>query len=246
MNYDLLTKRGASAGNGKFPFLLKLTLAILVILSALHFLVPRALPSFFTMIIGPLWIAEEVGQLDTSHIEFLRKENEELRSLLGRPETSDKILAVILKKPPVSGYDIFILDIGIDKGLAKGDRVYAPGNIPIGEIAEINGNISKVRLYSSSGEKFDVLIGNDNIQATAIGKGGGAFEVSLPHDTKIARGDKVTIPNLSDSFFGNVEDIVSESSEPFSTVLFRQPLNIYELKWVLVQKNNQKDNTEKK
>lgn len=238
MNYDLLTKRSTSAGNGKFPFLLKLTLAILVILSVLHFLVPRALPSFFTMIISPFWITEEVERVDNAQINFLIKENEELKSLLGRSETSGKILAVILKKPPVSGYDIFILDIGIDKGLVKGDRVYAPGNIPIGEIAEVNGNISKARLHSSSGEKFDVLIGNDNIQATAIGKGGGTFEVSLPHDTKIAKGDKVSIPSLSDSFLASVEDIVSESSEPFSTVLFRQPLNIYELKWVLVQKNN--------
>ncbi|MDP3962278.1 MAG: rod shape-determining protein MreC, partial [bacterium] len=133
-------------------------------------------------------------------------------------------------------YDVFILDIGDDKGLKKGDRVYARGDILIGEIAEVNGRTSKAKLYSSSGEKFGVLIGDKNIQATATGKGGGTFEIVLPHDTKIAVGDSVAVPDLTDSFFGNVEDVISEPTNPFSTVLFRQPINIYELKWLMVEK----------
>ncbi len=244
MNYDPLISRRSR----RFPVSLRIILVIAFILLVLYFLAPQALSSFFTMLVRPFWsidagdreIAELQRKLQENESRYaqavhLVKENEELKELFGRTDESEKVLAVVLKKPPLSAYDVFVLDIGVSHGVKKGDRVYALGNIPIGEIAEVNGNVSKAKLYSSSGEKFDVLIGDENIQASAIGKGGGTFEVSLPHETKVEKGDKVMIPSLSNGFVGNVEEIVSEPSHPFSTMLFRQPINIYEQKWVMVE-----------
>jgi cell shape-determining protein MreC len=167
--------------------------------------------------------------------EFLEKENAELKKLLGRGEKGNSILAQILKKPPLSAYDIFILDQGSDNGIRVGNKVYALGSIPIGEIVEVTGRTSKVRLFSSAGEKYTVFIGENNIEATAYGRGGGTFEASVPRDTKITRGNAVTIPELNKNFLGRVEDIISEPSHPFAIVLFNQPLNIYELRWVEVE-----------
>lgn len=244
MNYDPSISRRSR----RFPVSTKIILAIASILIVLYFLAPQALSSFFTMLVRPFWsidaedqeIAELRRKLHENESKYaqalhLVKENEELKELLGRTDESEKVLAVVLKKPPLSAYDVFVLDVGDSHGIKKGNRVYALGSIPIGEIAEVNGNTSKARLYSSSGEKFDILIGDENIQASAIGKGGGTFEVSLPHETEVEKGDKVMIPSLSNGFVGHVEEIVSEPSHPFSTMLFRQPINMYEQKWVMVE-----------
>lgn len=226
------------------PKPIQITAVIAVVLVVFHVFIPSVLPSFFTMLARPFW-----G--NTSHEEFekvlremrttstetdaLVAENLQLKNELGRTDTSHPLLAVILKRPPVSAYDTFILDVGSTDGVKVDDLVYALGNIPIGKIAETFGNTSKVRLYSSSDEKFDILIGSTSIATTAIGKGGGFFEASMPRDTKIKVGDRVLIPALNNAFVGTVEGVASEASEPFSKVLFRQPVNMYEMRWVFVE-----------
>jgi len=216
---------------------------LLMVLAVFYIFFPRALPSFFTMLVSPFWKGASVEEFRKAYSEAsalsarmnaVQKENDELKDLLRRSPIGAPLLATVLKKPPFSAYDIFILDVGEKEGVAKGNKVYALGNIPIGEIAEVMNDTSKVRLYSSSGEKFTVSIGPSNIETTAVGRGGGYFEASLPRDTKIVPGDAVHIPSLTDSFTATVEAIASDPSEPFSKVLFRQPFNMYEMKWVLV------------
>jgi len=253
----------------RFPLTLRIVVIAIIVLGLFYLLAPRALPSFFTTLASPFWNFEKKVRYGSAFVnvedlikeneelkrkviensnsylglELLKKENENLKIFLGRKSTDpkDMILSVILKKPPYSAYDIFVIDIGSDYGIAVGDRVYALGPIPIGEIAEVLGKTSKVKLYSSIGEKWDVLIGEKNIEAIALGRGGGVLEATLPRDTKIKKGETVSIPALSDSFFALVEDIVSDSTNPFSTILFKQPINIYEMRWVEVEKNsNQK------
>ncbi len=258
MSYVIKTN---SRGRRASSIAVRVVLTLVVLLILLYFIAPGALPSFFTMLIRPFWNVEQSVRYGDSFVivsdvvkenadlrkvlaenegkylqaDFLEKENAELKKLLGRAERGTFILAQILKKPPISAYDIFILDQGSNNGIRVGNKVYALGSIPIGEIIEVTSNTSKVRLFSSSGEKYTVFIGENNIEATAYGKGGGTFEASVPRDTKIAKGSAVTIPELSNNFLGRVEDIISEPSHPFATVLFNQPLNIYELRWVEVE-----------
>lgn len=229
------------------PLSFKILAACLAVLVLIHLISPTALPRLFTAFVRPLWAADQGGtsieqlrnvlaeqESNPAKDSALQKENDDLKVLLGRAGSPHLLLAAILKKPPFSAYDTLILDVGEDYHVKNGQKVYALGNIPIGEIAEVIGNTSKVRLYSSAGEKFAVSIGSSSIEATAIGKSGGYFEVSLPRDTKIAVGDTVVAPTLTHSFVGTVEAVASDPSEPFSKMLFRQPVNIYELRWVLV------------
>lgn len=233
------------------PTPMKILTGVVVLLLVLNIFFPKALPSFFTMIARPFWTVENGflngftprEELEREYLELsssmskanaLAQENAEIKASLGRTSASSPLLATVLKRPPFSAYDTFILDVGVKENVAIGDRVYTLGNIPIGTIAEVIGNTSKVRLYSSSGEKFTILIGPQNIEATAVGKGGGHFESSMPRDTKIKVGDSVHIPGLNEGFVATVEGIASEPSEPFLKVLFRQPVNMYELRWVII------------
>ena len=223
----------------------KFLVFVIIFLLLLCMFFPRFVSGLFIKIAGPFWNIEKdiktekirvsIDLQNTTILE-LEKENSDLKEIMARNSSSSPmLLSYIVKKPPFTAYDSYVIDIGKNSGVKNGDKVYANGNLLLGEIVEINGNFAKVKLYSSYGEKFDVLIGKNNIEATATGKGGGAFEVVLPKNSKVQLNDSVSVPDLNVSVFGIVKNISRDPARAFSTVLFSQPINIYEQKWVQVK-----------
>lgn len=241
----------------------RLTIGILVFLAAIVALVEYAAPHFFPAlamsVARPYWRTEfslASGSLagpeallrenedlkrqladaaaQTATVRSLQTENDELRSLLGRASTTPYTLAAVLMRPPFSGYDELVIDAGLDQGFADNDVVYAPGNIPIGTISDVLGQTSKVTLYSSAGQKYPILIGSLHVPATAAGRGGGQYEAQLPRDAKVGEGDIVLAPQTGDKPIGIVTAVMTDPAEPFETVLFAPPINLYSLRWVLV------------
>src|SRR3989344_7517314 len=161
---------------GLVPFPLQIVLSSAIFLAILYFFYQKALPTVFITIVKPFWNAEQgLRYGETSMVELRRifnefsvnavrddmllRENEELKTLLSRASVFRPLLATIIQRPPVSVYDTLILDVGQTEKVQKGNRVYSLGYIPIGEIEEVIGNTSKVKIYSSSGETFSILIG---------------------------------------------------------------------------------------
>jgi len=165
---------------------------------------------------------------------LLFEENMELKELLGREVTEQTVFATVLTKPNRSIYDTLIIDVGENAGITKGDKVLYGGTIVIGEIVEVFKNSSKILLLSSPGEVIDVVVGNSNIETLAYGRGGGVFELELPRDTEVAVGDVVSVPGIISRVLGTVEHVETKPSNPFQTVLFKGPVNIFKLKWVEV------------
>ena len=212
-----------------------------------------------------------------SSVALLEQENADLKALLGRTPSqsndSDQfVLAAVLKMPPLSAYDSLIIDIGSNKNIQNGDRVFALASpsiaivassstassstqsvassssatttevlIPIGTVSEISGGSSKVELFSSPGMKYSVEIGPKHIPAEAVAQGGGMFSAQLAQGTDINVGDPVTIPDIETLPFGTVGAIVNDPAQPYMVVLFNEPVNIYELRWVLVGNNQTVD-----
>ncbi len=239
--------------------------AFVVLVVGVRFLFPNAFAGLFTAIARPFWRVEfslSNGQLQSAEAlldanqDLLRKldeantrlqsasaliaENEQLKALMGRASTTDCILAAVLQKPPYAPYDELVLDVGANMGFAVGNIVYAANKVPIGKVSQVLGDSSKVLLFSSPGQTFNVLVGNANTPATAIGKGGGQYSAELPRSVAIARGDTVSIPSLKSNLYGVVNAVIADTSQPFQTILFSAPVNIYQLKWVLVEKSNSK------
>ena len=191
-----------------------------------------------------------------STIKAIESENEELKSSFSKvslpvststknskvsvfKSQKTKILSAVLQRPPISGYGYMIIDGGQDFGFVPGNSVYAPGDVLIGKISDVLGQTSKVSLFSSPSSKYEVLIGSHHQPASAIGRGGGQYGADLPRDSGIVEGDIVIASSLNDKPFGVVSGILSDSTQPFETILFAPPSNIYSLRWVLVD-NNQK------
>ena len=233
----------SSVRNNRVPNIVKALSLIVLFIFIIYFLFPNFLPKIMYTIISPFWSGDNTITQDQNMISLdlhnatiseLQKENEDLKNILHRnASSSPMILAHIVKKPPFTAYDSYIVDIG-KNNVQTGYKVYALGNVLIGEVVEVNGVFAKVKLYSSYGEKFTALIGKNHIQAIATGNGGGTFEAVLPKDVKISLGDVVTVPDMNNSVFGIVRDITVDPARAFTTILFSQPVNIYEQKWVQI------------
>lgn len=166
--------------------------------------------------------------------EYLQNENERLRGLLGRSEEKSVLLSKILSKPNLSPYDTLIIDVGENNALSPGLLVLGGDSTPIGRIAEVYKETSLVRLFSSPLEKQTVEIGESGILGEAIGAGGGNFRVLLPKDVPVDQGDLIRIPGIDSNILGVVDLIDKRETETFIKIIFSSPLNIYQLKEVLV------------
>lgn len=167
--------------------------------------------------------------------DALLAENLELKEILGRKtgETT-MVLSAILGKPNQSPYDTLIIDVGENKGVRVGDRVFALGNIPIGRIEQIYPDSSKVILFSNPGEQTRVEV-LENIFLEAVGRGGGNFEMVVPQELKITKGEKAILPGITPYVLGVVETTVSDPRDLFTKAILASPVNIQELKFVQVE-----------
>lgn len=162
-------------------------------------------------------------------------ENIILKEILGRSGERQLVLSAILGKPNQSPYDTLIIDAGANQGLEVGDTVFARGDVPIGRIAEVYPNSSNVILFSNRGEKTQVIISNNSIFMEVVGRGGGNFEMILPRDITLVKGDQVTLPGINPFVVAIVETIISDPRDPFTKALLVSPVNIQELKFVVVE-----------
>lgn len=186
-------------------------------------------------------LKEQIKTFEENNVlsSIIKNENDDLKNILGRkPANKKTILAAILVKPFLSPYDTLIVDVGSADGVSLGDKILADGITFIGYVSEVFSNESKIMLYSSPGEKIKVLIGNNNIQKEAEGVGGGNFIAEMPKEAGVKEGDPIVIPSISANIFGVVEKINFKEADSLETVLFKNPVNISELKWVLIVPEN--------
>ena len=169
-----------------------------------------------------------------ANYDALQSENLALKETLSRAPEEKLILAAILSKPNLSPYDTLLVDVGGQ--LAEvGDIVFAYGDVPIGRVSEVYASSSKVVLFSSPGEKTEVLILGQNIFMPLVGRGGSNFEMTLPRDLTLEIGTEVQLPGLTPHVLASVVTILSDPRDAFQKALLVSPVNIQELKFVEVE-----------
>jgi|SRR3990167_8270451 len=165
----------------------------------------------------------------------LREENESLKEELGRDARENNILATVLARPSYLPFDTLIIDVGSDEEVRLGALVIAKDDIALGKVIEVFPHESRVLLYSSAGQKANVIIGEEHISAEALGLGGGNFKIMLPRDVTIAKNALIIIPALNGKVLGAVGAIIANPSDALQEILFKTPLNVQEIEWVYVE-----------
>ena len=182
-------------------------------------------------------LREDIALLQAGSLskERILQENKELKEHLGRYDIEPRsVLSAVLVKPNRSVYDTLIIDVGYSDAVQVGSKVTAYGDVTIGVVEKVYSRTSLVKLFSSPGEDLSVLVGEENIAAIAVGLGGGNFSIELPRGVDVEEGGLISFPSISTSIAGVIELIQVHPSDSFQTILFKSPVNMYQLKWVEV------------
>lgn len=163
---------------------------------------------------------------------ILKKENRELKALLGRIDDTDYTLASVLARPDIVPYDTLLIDVGTDHDIATGDRVFVGGTIFIGFVEEVFSNTSRVKLISSPGFETDLVLRTSDVALRTEGIGGGTLQVELPRDVLVREGEEVVVPGDVSYVAGIVSTQDIEGGDTTQTLLIRVPINMHTLKWV--------------
>ena len=181
-------------------------------------------------------------QLDEMSAKFsgyssLLDQNTKLKEILGRKkENSAVVVAGILSKINQSIYGTLLIDAGFSQGIRENSLVFALGNVPIGRISQVFPNTSKIVLFSTPGEKNDVIVTGKDVFVSAVGRGGGNFEISLPRDFNIEKGTEIVLPGINNYILATVADVISDPRDSFQKALLVSPVNIEQLRFVSVEK----------
>ncbi len=191
-----------------------------------------------TLIEENMALQDEIASLKlrVMDYDFLFQENQELKTLMGRTAGTDRVLARVLSKPPRSPYDTFVLDIGSEEGIVSGSKVYLSDNVIIGSITDVSGGTSLVELFSSGGKTQEAVLQRTGASFTLSGNGGANLILEVPKDADILWGDVFMYPSLTSSVIGSVFYIDANSQSSFKEIHIRIPGNIFETKWLFVEK----------
>jgi cell shape-determining protein MreC len=162
-------------------------------------------------------------------------ERDRLHDRFGRGTTTVGVIAHVIASPTRSPYDTLVLDVGSDKGIEIGDSVWFDATTLVAVVDQVSARGSRARLFSSSGQETNVFVGTSSPMLTAVGRGGGAFELQTPKDVIIAENDALMFSSGQFGVLGFVQKIVTRDGDPFQTVYAVAPINLFEMREVLVQ-----------
>ncbi len=160
---------------------------------------------------------------------------EDLERLLGsRTEAVDGVLAGVLSRPPVSPYDVLIVDAGSDSRVSVGSRADGPGGMPLGTVESVTKTSARILLYSTPGKETESWIGETRIPVTLVGEGSGAMSAVVAREAGIAVGDLVYASGPGALPIGSVLAVGNDPSSPRSRVDIRPLLNPFSVTWVTI------------
>lgn len=166
----------------------------------------------------------------------LLDQNTKLKEMLGRKkDVRTMIVAGIVSKIHQSIYGTLVIDAGTVEGVEERALVFAFGDVPIGRITQASAHTSKVLLFSTPGEKTDVVITGKDVFISAVGRGGGNFEISLPRDFSIEKETEIVLPGVNNYVLGTVAEVISDPRDSFQKALLISPVNIEQLRFVAVE-----------
>ena len=174
--------------------------------------------------------------LTLAALEDLAIENQEFKELGGRQLDQAFVLATIISRPPISPYDTFVIDAGSEEGITVGNIVLIEENSAIGEVASVAKNSAVVSLYSTPDRETMVAVGLERAEAPARGRGGGNFELRMPKGVVVEIDDVIVLPSINHRLLGLISKIEISPNDPFQTILFSLPINLNNLRFVMIVK----------
>ncbi|MEA2701946.1 MAG: rod shape-determining protein MreC [Candidatus Parcubacteria bacterium] len=259
----LTTRRFGGGGGGLFSSIGRLVGALVALLILVLLVLRLAAPGLLTSLASPFLrtgqaLTEGVGSsmtLDSRSSlikdrERLIRENEalnvqnatfaarvaDLQRLLGnRTERAGGVLAGVLARPPVSPYDVLVVDQGSDAGVRIGATAYGSGGVPLGTVTSADARSARVTLYSHTGNVTEGWAGASRIPVKLTGTGAGGFDAEIPGTAGALVGDEIFVPGPGALPIAVITEVVTDPSSPSVVLRIRSQVNPFSLTWVTIQ-----------
>lgn len=165
------------------------------------------------------------GAIDDQTLHKLQTENVYLRGLMGN-ESSPRILAEVVSRPPELPYDLLLIDEGSDQGVRVGAPVFVGGGQIIGIVSHTTKTSAFIELITSPGFESTVFIYGPDIFTRAEGYGGGVLRIRVPQGIDIAPNNLVIVPALDSGIFGTISYVQTSPTQPeqYGFVVPKTPL----------------------
>lgn len=167
-------------------------------------------------------------------LRSIKKREEELLSMFGRSPEGQKILSSVLIRPPETPYDILVLDAGKREGVQAGSKVVLPEGPLLGTVVEAYERTSRVKLFTSHGEKSGAVLERTGTPVILLGQGGGNFRLTLPRELEVKEGDRILSAGSSAELIAVVSKVNMAPTDSFKEVLAQGVSNIFTIRYVLV------------
>jgi cell shape-determining protein MreC len=197
----------------------------------------RSLQDRATLVESIRALEDEVASLRRSAYtaDVRARENDELRTLLGRGPGPAPLAAAVITGDAYTPYDTFIIDVGTDHGVSDGALVLTPEGIAVGSVVRTLAHSAVVRMFSAPTVRTNVVVyASSTVHALLTGQGAGTMLLSVPRDLPLAPGNKVVLPDLVGEPIGEVEHVDLAPQDAYQTVYIASAANPYELRFVLV------------
>src|SRR5690606_1039257 len=107
--------------------------------------------------------------------------------------------------------------------------------IALGTVSEVYNQKALVTLFSQSGRETVGNVVSSEMNITLVGRGAGEYEVRMPRDIAFAVGDKVSFQSINPTVLAEIQKIMTDPRDPFQRLLAKTPMNLVNLKWVIVK-----------
>lgn len=181
-------------------------------------------------------LKEKIASLEMELRATVGVETRQALMELANRSGSDTVIAAVLTRPPQSPYDTIIVDAGSNEFVSLGSVVSLPEGAVLGVVSEVFSNRSRVALFSSANTETPAFLERGGVAVTLIGAGAGNFKIISPQDTLVEIGDRILSADISSKLLAVVASVTSEPTSSFKEVLAKSPLNIFNMRFVLILK----------
>lgn len=179
-------------------------------------------------------LMEENTALKAQNTLLIAKDQDLLRLLGTRTEVSSEIVAGVLARPPVSPYDVLVVDRGTKDDVSVGARVFGNGGTPLGTVASASDHAARVLLYSAPGNQTNAWVGATRVPITLVGQGSGAFYALVPRDASVVEGDEILVAGPGALPVGTVSQVEHDPSATKVRVRIRPIAQPFSTTWVTI------------
>jgi len=187
-----------------------------------------------------------LDSINLSESQAIEMQDESLRQAIGDMSSTTEggiaaayavranqgVVADVIEAPGVSPYDTLIIDAGTDQGIQVGDTARVGTVTIIGTVTQVFPSSSIVTLLSSSNQQLAVIVASST-PATAYGRGGGNFVITLPQSAKGDVGDAVFVPQYGEAI-GKVQTVEQDAADASKDLYVAFPFPIETLRMVTV------------